>query len=117
DGFMVSIGARYGVAFLMDKYHMSVFMAMAVKHMVKLLYFFTIRSFFYMGSYVRHELFDIHNKINIFGGHTSGKLNLLWSVPMRLLYGSVWLFEGIKKDFGLFGTTSWFGDQVVFPFP
>lgn len=117
DGFMVSIGSRYGVAFLMDKYHMSGFFAMAVKHMVNLLYFFTIRSFFYMGSYVRHEFFDIKNKRNIFGGHTSGKGNLLWSVPMRLLYGSVWLYEGVKKGFGLFGTTSWFGDQVVFPFP
>ncbi|MFX3764257.1 NADH dehydrogenase FAD-containing subunit, partial [Streptococcus suis] len=37
DGFMVSIGARYGVAVLMDKYHMSGFMAMAVTHMVNLL--------------------------------------------------------------------------------
>ncbi|HFU4011699.1 TPA: FAD-dependent oxidoreductase [Streptococcus suis] len=117
DGFMVSIGARYGVAFLMDKYHMSGFFAMAMKHMVNLLYFFTIRSFFYMGSYVRHEFFEIKNKRNIFGGHTSSKGNLLWSVPLRVFYGSVWLYEGVKKAFGLFGTTSWMGDQVVFPFP
>lgn len=117
DGFMVSIGARYGVAFLMDKYHLSGFMAMAVKHLVNLLYFFTIRSFFYMGAYLRHEFFDIQHKRNIFGGHTSGKGNLLWSVPLRVFYGSVWLYEGIKKAFGLFGTTSWMGDQVVFPFP
>lgn len=116
DGFMVSIGSKYGVAFLMDKYHLSGFMAMAVKHMVNLLYFFTIRSFFYMGAYVRHEFFDIKNKRNIFGGHTSGKGNLLWSVPLRVFYGSVWLYEGIKKAFGLFGTTSWLGDDVVFPF-
>ncbi|MCK4028241.1 NAD(P)/FAD-dependent oxidoreductase [Streptococcus suis] len=117
DGFMVSIGARYGVAFLMDKYHMSGFFAMAMKHMVNLLYFFTIRSFFYMGAYVRHEFFEIKNKRNIFGGHTSSKGNLLWSVPLRVFYGSVWLYEGVKKAFGLFGTTSWMGDQVVFPFP
>ncbi|MBF0787588.1 MULTISPECIES: NAD(P)/FAD-dependent oxidoreductase [unclassified Streptococcus] len=117
DGFMVSIGSRYGVAFLMGKYHLSGFMAMFMKHMVNLLYFFTIRSFFYMGSYVRHEFFDIKNKRNIFGGHTSGKGNLLWSAPLRVFYGSVWLYEGVKKAFGLFGTTSWLGDQVVFPFP
>lgn len=117
DGFMVSIGSRYGVAYLMDKYHLSGFFAMVVKHLVNLLYFFTIRSFFYMGSYVRHEFFDIKNKRNIFGGHTSSKGNLLWMIPLRVFYGSMWLYEGLKKAFGLFGTTSWLGNEVVFPFP
>lgn len=117
DGFMVSIGAKYGVAFLMDKFHMSGFMATIVKHLVNLLYFFNIRSLFYMVSYLRHEFFDIAHGRNVFGSHTSSKGNRLWLVPLRVFYGSVWLFEGLKKAFGLFGTTSWMGDEVVFPFP
>ncbi len=91
DGFMVSIGARYGVAFLMDKYHMSGFMAMAVKHMVNLLYFFTIRSFFYMGSYVRHEFFGIQNKRNILAVILQAKeifSGLCQCVSFMVQYGS-----------------------------
>lgn len=116
DGFMVSIGAKYGVAFLSDKFHMSGFLAMAVKHLINLVYFFTIRSFYNIGAYVRHEFFDIKNKRNIFGGMTSSKGNNLWLIPLRLYFGSMWLFEGIKKAFGLFGTTSWLGNEIVFPF-
>lgn len=117
DGFMVSIGARYGVAYIMDKFHMSGFFAMLLKHITNLIYFFGIRSFYNIGAYVKHEFFDIKDKRNIFGGHLSSKGNRLWLLPLRLFYGSVWLFEGLKKAFGLFDTNSWFGDKVVFPFP
>ncbi|MBJ8325279.1 NAD(P)/FAD-dependent oxidoreductase [Streptococcus pacificus] len=117
DGFMVSIGSRYGVAYIMNKYHMTGFFAMLMKHIVNLIYFLTIRSFYNIGAYIRHEFFDIKHKRNIFGGHLSSKGNNLWLVPLRVFYGSVWLYEGIKKAFGLFGTTSWFGNDVVFPFP
>lgn len=116
DGFMVSIGAKYGVAFLSDKFHMSGFLAMAVKHLINLVYFLGIRSFYNIGAYLRHEFFDVKNKRNIFGGMTSSKGNNLWLVPLRLYFGSMWLFEGIKKAFGLFGTTSWLGNEIVFPF-
>ncbi|MBY5035540.1 NAD(P)/FAD-dependent oxidoreductase [Streptococcus gallolyticus] len=116
DGFMVSIGSKYGVAYLNDKFHMSGFLAMAVKHFVNLIYFFGIRSFYNIGAYIRHEFFDIKDKRNIFGGMTSSKGNNLWMIPLRVYYGSMWLFEGLKKAFGLFGTTSWLGDEIVFPF-
>lgn len=117
DGFMVSIGSKYTVAYVMDKYHMSGFIASAMKHFTNLLYFFTIRSFYNIGAYMRHEFFEVKDGRNMFGSHTSSKGNRLWLVPLRIFYGSVWLFEGVKKAFGLFGTTSWFGDKVVFPFP
>lgn len=117
DGFMVSIGSRYGVAHLMGKYHLSGFWAMLVKHLVNLLYFFTIRSFYYMVAYVQHEFFHIKDGRNIFRKHLATYGNVLWSVPLRLFYGSMWLYEGIKKAFGLFGTTSWLSDEhLVFPF-
>lgn len=117
DGFIVSIGSKYGVAYLMDKFHMSGFLAMAVKHFTNLLYFFTISSFFNIGAYLKHEFFDIKDGRNIFGSNLSSKGNRLWLVPLRVFYGSLWLYEGLKKAFGLFGTESWFGDKVVFPFP
>lgn len=117
DGFMVSIGAKYTVAYVYDKYHVSGFIASAMKHFTNLLYFFTISSFFNIGAYLRHEFFDVRDGRNMFGSHTSSKGNRMWLVPLRVFYGSVWLYEGIKKAFGLFGTNSWFGDKVVFPFP
>ena len=117
DGFMVSIGSRYGVAYLMNKYHLTGFFAMLVKHLVNLLYFFTIRSFYYMVTYVQHEFFEIKDGRNIFGKHLSRHGNVLWSVPLRIFYGSMWLYEGLKKAFGWFGTTSWLSDEkLVFPF-
>lgn len=116
DGFMVSIGSKYAVAYLNDKIHLSGFLATLVKHLVNLLYFFQIRSAYNMVAYTKHEFFDIEDKRNIFGGFLSTKGNNLWVLPLRVYYGSMWLFEGLKKTFGWFGGTSWFGNDIVFPF-
>ncbi|HFI0463507.1 TPA: FAD-dependent oxidoreductase [Streptococcus suis] len=116
DGFMVSIGSKYAVAFLNDKLHLSGWMATLVKHLVNLYYFFGIRSAYNMVAYTRHEFFDIENKRNVFGGMLSSKGNNLWLVPLRVFYGAMWLIEGLKKTFGWFHGSSWFGENVVFPF-
>ena len=96
---MVSIGSKYGVAFLNNKFHLSGFLAMAVKHLINLVYFLSISSFYNIGAYLRHEFFDIRHKRNIFGGMTSSKGNNLWMIPLRVYFGSMWLFEGLKKAF------------------
>ena len=116
QGFMVSIGSKYGVAHLGDNIHLSGFLAILMKHLVNLYYFFGIRSGYYAVQYIFHEFFHIKDQRNIFRGHLSRYGNVLWSVPLRVFYGSMWLFEGVKKVFGLFGTTSWFGNEVVLPF-
>ena len=116
QGTMVSIGSKYGVAYLMDKFHLSGFFAMLMKHIVNLKYFLDIRSGYYMVQYIFHEFFHIKNQRNIFRGHLSRYGNVLWSVPLRVFYGSMWCFEGVKKAFGLFGSQSWFGDNVALPF-
>ncbi len=85
-------------------------------HLVNLYYFFGIRSGYYATQYIFHEFFHIKDHRNIFRGHLSRYGNVLWSVPLRIFYGSMWLFEGIKKAFGLFGTDSWFGNKVALPF-
>ena len=125
DGFMVSIGSKYAVACVFDKIHMSGFFAMAMKHVINLRYFFDVRSGYYAFQYMMHEFFRIKDERNIFRGHTSRNSNVLWSVPLRLFYGSVWLVESMKKIVGngsltkpgtWFGEGSWFSDTVVFPF-
>ncbi|SFH57752.1 FAD-dependent oxidoreductase [Pisciglobus halotolerans] len=116
QGTLVSVGSKYGVAYLFDKIHLSGFFALLMKHIVNLKYFFDIRSGYYMVQYIFHEFFHIKHRRNIFRGHLSRYGNVLWSVPLRVFYGSMWLFEGLKKAFGLFGTQSWFGDTVALPF-
>ena len=126
QGFMVSIGAKWGVANLFDKIHLSCFLAIIMKHIVNLKYFFDIRSGYYMFQYIMHEIFHIKDDRSVARGHTSRYGNVLWSVPLRVFYGMVWLVESMKKIVGngdylkpstWFGDGSWFTDKVVFPFP
>lgn len=53
-GVMVSIGPKYGVADL-NGIHLSGWMAIFMKHMVNLYYFFGLRSGYYMLEYIKHE--------------------------------------------------------------
>ncbi|MCD5031619.1 NAD(P)/FAD-dependent oxidoreductase [Enterococcus faecalis] len=126
QGFMVSVGAKWGVANLFDKIHLSGFLAIIMKHIVNLKYFFDIRSGYYMFQYIMHEIFHIKDDRSVARGHTSRYGNVLWSVPLRVFYGMVWLVESMKKIVGngdylkpstWFGDGSWFTDKVVFPFP
>lgn len=126
QGFMVSIGAKWGVANLFYKIHLSGFLAIIMKHIVNLKYFFDIRSGYYMFQYIMHEIFHIKDDRSVARGHTSRYGNVLWSVPLRVFYGMVWLVESMKKIVGngdylkpstWFGDGSWFTDKVVFPFP
>ena len=126
QGFMVSIGAKWGVANLFDKIHLSGFLAIIMKHIVNLKYFFDIRSGYYMFQYIMHEIFHIKDDRSVARGHTSRYGNVLWSIPLRVFYGMVWLVESMKKIVGngdylkpstWFGDGSWFTDKVVFPFP
>ncbi|WEG73350.1 NAD(P)/FAD-dependent oxidoreductase [Vagococcus intermedius] len=126
QGFMVSIGSKYGVACLFDKIHLSGFLAILMKHMINLKYFLDIRSGYYAFQYMMHEFFHIKDERNVARGHSSRNSNVLWSVPLRIFYGLVWLVEAMKKVVGegdylkpstWFGEGSWFTDTVAFPFP
>ncbi|WP_368251046.1 FAD-dependent oxidoreductase [Enterococcus sp. 2201sp1_2201st1_B8_2201SCRN_220225] len=124
QGFMVSIGSKWGVAELFGKIHLSGFMAMIMKHIVNLKYFFDIRSGYYMFQYIMHEFFHIKDDRNVARGHSSRYGNVLWSVPLRVFYGLVWFVEAFKKIVGngevlkpstWFGEGSWFTGNSVFP--
>src|SRR5690625_8030856 len=55
DGFMVSIGARYGVANVGPGIRLHGWFANFVKHLINLVYLFGLRSGYYMVGYVRSE--------------------------------------------------------------
>ena len=124
QGFMVSVGSKWGVAELFGKIHLSGFLAMIMKHIVNLKYFFDIRSGYYMFQYLMHEFFHIKDDRNVARGHSSRYGNVLWSVPLRIFYGLVWFIEAFKKIVGngevlkpstWFGEGSWFTGNSVFP--
>lgn len=124
QGFMVSVGSKWGVAELFGKIHLSGFMAIIMKHIVNLKYFFDIRSGYYMFQYLMHEFFHIKDDRNVARGHSSRYGNVLWSVPLRIFYGLVWFIEAFKKIVGngevlkpstWFGEGSWFTGNSVFP--
>ena len=134
-GFMVSIGARYGVANL-NGIRLSGWFAIFMKHMVNLYYFFGIRSGYYMVQYIKHEFFQTKDRRNIFRNLLTMYGNLLWSVPLRIYLGGFWLVEACAKFwghdtweraterwsnlpilFGGLGEDSWLvGNQVRLPF-
>jgi NADH dehydrogenase len=102
-GFMVSIGARYGVANL-SGLRLSGWLAILMKHLVNLYYFFGIRSGYYMFQYIMHEFFHIKDKRNIFRNFTNRYGNVLWSFPLRLFVGGFWLAEAGAK---IWGESTW----------
>ncbi|MDR1605497.1 MAG: NAD(P)/FAD-dependent oxidoreductase [Streptococcaceae bacterium] len=125
QGTMVSVGSKWGVASLMGKLHLSGFFAMAVKHLIYILYTLQIGSLWYFFTYLKNEFFHTPNNRNLFRGHTSRLGNVLWSVPLRIFYGLVWLTEASTKWIGdgqllhpstWFGKGSWFTNDLHFPF-
>lgn len=99
DGFMVSIGARYGVANVMG-ISLSGWFSNFVKHMINLVYLFGLRSGYYMVEYLKHEFFHAKDKRNIFRDMPSRYGNVLWSVPLRIFLAGFWLLEAFQKIWG-----------------
>ncbi|WP_125569156.1 NAD(P)/FAD-dependent oxidoreductase [Companilactobacillus insicii] len=87
QGFMVSLGSTYGVAFILNKFHLSGFFAIAMKHIVNLMYCIQIFSGYYLIQYMLHEFFRTKNNRNLMFGHISRSGNVLWTVPLRVFLG------------------------------
>lgn len=99
-GIMVSIGGRYGVAYVgmaKKKFSLPSFFAMFVKHFINIVYFLKVLGWNKVFSYVKHEFFTIRNRRSFLGGHFSNRTPSFLLVPLRLWLGAVWVFEGIKK--------------------
>ncbi|PKM93411.1 MAG: 6-phosphogluconate dehydrogenase [Firmicutes bacterium HGW-Firmicutes-1] len=98
-GFMVSVGSRYGVANLGAKNPMALsgWIAMFVKHMINMLYLFTISGFNRVWTYAMHEFFHIKGRRSFVGGHLAKASPNFWLFPLRLFLGVMWLIEGLNK--------------------
>ena len=102
-GFMVSIGGRYGVANLMG-IKLSGFFAMVMKHLINMVYLFSVNDVHAVYHYLQHEFFAMKERRCIMRGHLSSKGNRLWLVPLRVYIGCLWVIEGLKK---LVGEGTW----------
>ena len=95
-GFMVSIGGRYGVSHTAG-ISLSGIPAMALKHLVNCYYLHTVCGLNGWFRYLKHEIFEMHNRRTLIGGFVSGKVQGLWAVPLRMWLGLMWFFEGLNK--------------------
>ncbi|SEU29851.1 NAD(P)/FAD-dependent oxidoreductase [Paenibacillus sp. NFR01] len=99
-GTMVSIGSRYGVANvgLPGKLFMLTgFMAMLSKHFINMFYLSQVVGFNKVWTYMMHEFFHVENRKSFVGGYFSRRSPNFWLVPLRMLLGGMWLYEGIDK--------------------
>ncbi|MGO3380406.1 MAG: FAD-dependent oxidoreductase [Loigolactobacillus coryniformis] len=113
SGFVVSIGSHYSVANVFGSIHLSGWLGTMMKHMINLLYFFTTFAGYYIFQYSMHEFFRNRNGRNPFWGHISRYGNVLWSVPARIFYASMWLVDCWYK---IQGSGSWFNGKLRLPF-
>lgn len=99
-GVMVSIGGRYGVAYVgteKKKFSLPSFLAMFVKHFINITYFIQLLGWNKIFSYLKHEFFTIRNRRSFVGGHFSNRTPSFLLVPLRVFLGAMWVYEAVKK--------------------
>lgn len=99
-GIMVSIGGRYGVAYVGTPnrmFSLPSFLAMFVKHFINIVYFVQLLGWNKVFSYMKKEFFTIRHRRSFVGGHLSNRTPSFLLMPLRVWLGAVWVFEGIKK--------------------
>jgi len=95
-GFMVSLGGRWGVAYVLG-IPLTGFFAMGSKHLINLHYLFGLAGINAVWGYIRHEFLTIKHERSFVGGHFAWKIPVYWALPLRVFLGGKWLAEGIKK--------------------
>jgi len=99
-GAMVCIGGGYGVAHLGlpgKFFGLSGFLAMFVKHLINMVYFFQVAGLAKCWSYFKLEFFHVPDRRSFVGGLISKATPNFWVVPLRLFLGYKWFEEGITK--------------------
>lgn len=99
-GAMLSIGGRYGIAYVggeKRKIGLASFFAMMVKHLIYVIYFIQILGWNKVFSYARHEFFTIRHCRSFLGGHFSNRTPSFLLVPLRIFFGAFWIYEGAQK--------------------
>lgn len=99
-GMMVSVGSRYATAqlyFFGKTWVPPSFIAMLVKHLINLVYFWQIAGFRQCRNYLKHEFFHRGDRRSIFGGLFAARKSGIWLVPLRIFTGVYWLIEALEK--------------------
>ena len=99
-GVMVSVGGRYGVAYVgtaKKMFSLPSFLAMFTKHFINMIYFLQLLGWNKIFSYMKHEFFTVRSCRSFVGGHLSNRTPSFLTVPLRLFLGFFWLYEGIVK--------------------
>jgi len=99
-GTMVCIGSRYGVANVGvpgKMFKMSGLPAMAVKHLINIVYLFQVCGFNKVYAYLLHEFFHVKNNRSFLGGHLAKRSPNFWLVPLRIFAGWMWFKQGWDK--------------------
>lgn len=113
SGFMVSLGPAWGVASLMNTFHLSGFFAILMKDLVDMLYLMQIYSAYYLFHFLMNEWFRI-KRPTLWRGNLNRYGNVLWTVPMRIFLGMMWLVDCWYK---IQGSGSWFTNKLQLQFP
>jgi len=95
-GTMVSIGNSYAVADLMG-YKPPNLIARAMKFMVNAHYLWEICGFWKVAQYFYHEVYERRYRKGFLEKHYSTRVQAWWLAPLRVFFGSMWIFEGVKK--------------------
>ncbi len=114
-GVMVSVGGRYACAHVGLPgrfFSLASFFAMIAKHFINMVYFFQVAGVHKVWRYSLFEIFRVHRRRSIFGGHLANGAPVFWKLPLRLWAGFIWLAQASHKPFTLLET----GDKTaIFP--
>lgn len=115
QGYAVSIGAHYtvGIAEQLGSVKLgknglplSGFFANMFKHVINLYFFAQITSGYHIFHYLMDEFFRTPNGRTPFYGWTSRMGNVLWTVPLRIVVGILWISAGasVSGTIGMIAT-------------
>ncbi|MBP7177255.1 MAG: NAD(P)/FAD-dependent oxidoreductase [Thermoclostridium sp.] len=95
-GSMVCIGNFYGVSEIMGK-SLPILISMLMKYLVNMHYLYEIVGFRGVGRYLYHEFYERKQRKILPEKHWSTRMQAWWLTPLRMFFGVMWLWEGIKK--------------------
>lgn len=95
-GSMVCVGNFFGVSEIMGK-SLPILISMLLKYMVNAHYLYGIVGVRGIGRYLYHEFYERKQKKILPEQHWSTRMQAWWLTPLRMFFGVMWLWEGIKK--------------------
>ncbi|HHV99579.1 MAG TPA: NAD(P)/FAD-dependent oxidoreductase [Clostridiaceae bacterium] len=95
-GIMVSVGNYFAVSDIMGK-KLPVWLSIIMKFLVNMHYLWEITGFQGVGRYLYHEVLERRQRKLFLEKHWSTRMQVWWLVPLRIFFGVMWLYEGIKK--------------------